>query len=89
MDQNLVVRSRRSESKREKEADNTCWSFNGPEPHGSESKREKEADIPWFTWKAKSPVLGLTLLHVGSSAFRVGEGSMCLLERVLKARARK
>ena len=51
--------------KREKDADNACWSFNGP--GGPESKREKEADIPWFMRKANRVLfLGLALLHVGT-----------------------
>ena len=53
--------------KREKEADSTCWSFNGPEPGGSKSKREKEADIPWFKQKTNRVLfLGLELPHIAT-----------------------
>ena len=67
----------------------TCWSFNGPEPGGSESKREKEADIPWFTRKANKVLRARTAARRHWAPSRVGEGTVQLLERVLKAWARK
>ena len=68
----------------------TCWSFNGPEPGVPESKREEEADMPWFTRKAKSPVLrarAAARRHQAPS--RVVEGTVSLLKRILEAPARK
>ena len=54
------------------------------------SRREKEADIPWLMQKAnKAPAQGLLCSPRPQASFRWGEGTECLLERVLEAWAGK